>query len=198
MRRAVGIRQSDRTPTPVTYSVLKFSADTLYFPACFLTGTGTYIVSNVIIVENCENKMVSIELVVTGDGSVMRISPSQVILHEKDEMGFFACTWNVFKPFTTTGRNRDGGTIRVRALISVDGESVPPMEVHLHNEPPRPSETNQGYLLWVNTTMIANISYSESKKAMIEARLPVYSILTGKEQTQFSKKMCHEIGKNSQ
>lgn len=169
-----------RVPTPIATPVAAVSTVDLYFPACFLTSTGAYIVSNVVCFESASDREVAVRFATTGESHIVKVTPSKFTLRAKGERVFVCCTLDLFpraKPSAAAAARGPLELTTLYALLREDGVNVAPIDFTIHSEPPEPSETNPSFLFWANTTKVSNMPCMAHETAEMQAVLPVYAML---------------------
>ncbi|KEG12028.1 hypothetical protein DQ04_02061050 [Trypanosoma grayi] len=161
-------------PTSIHCDVVDVSTTQFLFPTCFLTGTGAFVVSNVLCVKNITTDMVSVQLAVTGNSSCVRVQPPGKVVLKEGEKAYFVATWDVFKKFAAS--TKEGVPIEMHVMLVAGGEELRPVAIQMFGETPRASATNAAFHYWVNTTMITNRPCAAEELTLLKTMLPVFQV----------------------
>ncbi|KAG5505519.1 hypothetical protein GH5_03548 [Leishmania sp. Ghana 2012 LV757] len=163
------------TPLEYNYGTVRVSTVDFYYPSFFLTGTGEYIVSNVLCAMNMtEFSSLAMQLVPLGSAaSYIATEPSQVITVRPQQRVYFSATWNL---------NNRACMRTLEMQLTVNGSQKPsaPILIKVHNQVPQTSgNTDLPFHYWVNTTCITNRQMLPSQELpLIHAILPVYRFIS--------------------
>ncbi|ORC88020.1 uncharacterized protein TM35_000192640 [Trypanosoma theileri] len=161
-------------PTSINCGVVEISTTKLFFPSCFLTGSGSFVVSNVICMKNITTDSITIQLALTGSNDCIHMHPPGKVSVEAGKKAYFVITWDVFKKFAS--KTKEGVPIELHVMIFAEGESVQPITFEMFGQSPGASSSNMAYHYWVNTTLITNRPCSAEDVAMLKTILPVFQV----------------------
>ncbi|CAJ1013592.1 conserved hypothetical protein [Leishmania braziliensis MHOM/BR/75/M2904] len=163
------------TPLEYNYGTVRVSTVDFYYPSFFLTGTGEYIVSNVLCAMNMtEFSSLAMQLVpLRSSASYIATEPSQVITVRPQQRVYFSATWNL----THRACMR---TLEMQLTVNGSQKPSAPVLIKVHNQVPQTSSnTDVPFHYWVNTTCITNRQMLPSQELpLIHAVLPVYRFIS--------------------
>lgn len=160
-----------------------FSTCTFYFPEKFLTGTGEYIVTNVLCVESRSDNVVQLEVALPEDLKRVGVLPDKkVVISRRGERVFLTFTWNVFDAYVDLGADKNGdaesGSAGLHVLIRDGTENKAPLDIALVGDIPHPTAKGTGpFLFFVNHAKVSNVASNLSDDAMLADILPI-SLIT--------------------
>jgi hypothetical protein len=156
-----------------------FSTRTFYFPPKFLTGTGEYIVTNVLCVESRSDNAVRLEVALPEDLRRMGVLPDKrAVLNRRGERTYFTFTWNVLDPYVnleaSTGNDADDKTVGLHILIRDGAENQAPVDIELVGDNPSPvAELTEPFLFYVNHARMSNVAFGATDEAILAEILPI-------------------------
>ncbi|KAK7194804.1 hypothetical protein NESM_000400800 [Novymonas esmeraldas] len=163
------------TPLEYNYGTVRVSTVDFYYPSFFLTGTGEYIVSNVLCAMNMtESSALAMQLVPLRSASnYIATEPSQVITVRPQQRVYFTATWNL----TNCACMK---TLEMQLTVNGSQKPSAPVLIKVHNQVPQTSgNTDLPFHYWVNTTCITNRQMLPSQELpLIHAVLPVYRFIS--------------------
>ncbi|CAC9488566.1 conserved hypothetical protein [Leishmania infantum JPCM5] len=163
------------TPLEYNYGTVRVSTVDFYYPSFFLTGTGEYIVSNVLCAMNMtEFSSLAMQLVpLHSAASYIATEPSQVITVRPQQRVYFSATWNLTNRACMK-------TLEMQLRVNGSQKPSAPVLIKVHNQVPQTSgNTDLPFHYWVNTTCITNRQMLPSQELpLIHAVLPVYRFIS--------------------
>lgn len=156
-----------------------FSTNTLYFPSNFLTGTGEYIVTNVLCVESHSDNPVRLEVALPEGLKRVGVLPDKrAVISKRGGRAVFTFTWNVFDAYVDLDDAKDGDADHSAAGLHVlirDGtENKAPVDIALVGDIPSSAAEGTGpFFFYVNHARVANIACSAADDAQLADILPI-------------------------
>lgn len=182
---AIAMAASARySPVPTSLEaggVCAFSTRTFYYPPSFLTGTGDYIVTNVLCVESRSDNAVRLEVALPEDLKRIGVLPDKkLILNRRGERAFFTFTWNVFDAYVSLDADKDKddeadhSAVGLHVLIRDGTENKAPVDVALIGGLPSPAEESTSpFMFYVNHARISNVACNAANEAALADILPI-------------------------
>ncbi|EAN82804.1 hypothetical protein C3747_22g116 [Trypanosoma cruzi] len=164
-------------PLEYNFGSVRVSTLDFYFPSFMLTGTGEYIVSNLVCAMNMtENSALAMQLVPLMDArDYISVEPAQVITVKPQQRVYFTATWSIAERACMK---------ELQVQLVVNGSQPPsaPINISVHNCPPQLKSTDTPYHYWLNTTCVTNRQFSLSQEfSLVFALLPVFRfVLNGR------------------
>ncbi|KAL7702449.1 hypothetical protein NQL31_007618 [Lotmaria passim] len=162
-------------PLEYNYGTVRVSSVDFYYPSFFLTGTGEYIVSNVLCAMNMtESSSLAMQLVpLRSAANYIATEPSQVITVRPQQRVYFSATWAL----TSMACMK---TLEMQLTVNGSQQPSAPVLIKVHNQVPQTSDaTDLPFQYWVNTTCITNRQMLPSQELpLIHATLPVYRFIS--------------------
>lgn len=163
------------TPLEYNYGTVRVSTVDFYYPSFFLTGTGEYIVSNVLCAMNMtESSSLAMQLVpLRSAANYIATEPSQVITVRPQQRVYFSATWALTNRACMK-------TLEMQLTVNGSQQPSAPVLIKVHNQVPQISDaTDLPFHYWVNTTCITNRQMLPSQELpLIHATLPVYRFIS--------------------
>ncbi|KPI83291.1 hypothetical protein ABL78_7672 [Leptomonas seymouri] len=156
-----------------------FSSRTFYYPPKFLTGTGDYIVTNVLCVESRSDNPVQLTVALPDSLKNMGVLPDKMtVIQRRGDRAFFTFTWGVFDAYVDIDANKDidadRSTVSLHLLIRDGTQNRAPVEIALIGDLPLPQAKNTGpFMFYVNHAKVSNISCSPIDSAILADFLPI-------------------------
>lgn len=163
------------TPLEYNYGTVRVSTVDFYYPSFFLTGTGEYIVSNVLCAMNMtESSSLAMQLVpLRSAANYIATEPSQVITVRPQQRVYFSATWNLTNRACMK-------TLEMQLTVNGSQKPSAPVLIKVHNQVPQTSSnTDLPFHYWINTTCVTNRQMLPSQELpLIHAVLPVYRFIS--------------------
>eukprot|EP00796_Vickermania_ingenoplastis_P008544 gene8544-5991_t len=164
------------TTLEFNYGAVRVSGVDFFYPPFFLSGTGQYIVSNVLCAMNMtESSSLAMQLVPLKEArEYLQTSPPSIITVRPQQRAYFTATWDLRKTAYRSGP-------RLELELLVHGSHTPTARILLqvHHTTPHSTSSDVPYMYWVNNTCLCNRPLiSPDELPLLKEVLPVYRLVS--------------------
>lgn len=172
------------TTLEYNYGAVRVSTVDFFYPPFFLSGSGQYIVSNVLCAMNMtESSALAMQLVPLKEGcEYLQTSPPSVITVRPQQRAYFTATWDLKKE-AYRGQ-------RLELELLVHGTHTPSARILLqvHHTTPHNTASDVPYMYWVNNTCLCNRQMvTPEELPCLKEVLPVYRLLSTSQRSGSSR-----------
>ncbi|CAD2220556.1 hypothetical protein AGDE_00005 [Angomonas deanei] len=165
--------ESNFIPLEFNYNSVRVSTVDFFYPPFLISGSGQYIVSNIVCAMNMtESSSLAMQLVpLKGAENFIRTEPAKVITVRPQQRVYFCGTWNL-------SQKPDMRNMELQLTVNGSQKPSAPIIIKVHVGVPESLTSDMPYHYWVNTTMVSNRTMLMSQELpLIRTILPVQRVL---------------------